>query len=141
MSTQHEEKNKKATFPSNEKFQIFKHALPSVATIGEKKTTTHPTALAFIQSIQNFLSNFLRLVNIMGCTKSSFSLGFPILYAICYHGRTWSQDQTTKRCAHLEDIGDAGRMLVHPSRWSTATEVECLVILRGIWQLERSPEI
>jgi len=36
MSTQHEEKNKKATFLSNEKFQIFKHALSSVATTGGK---------------------------------------------------------------------------------------------------------
>lgn len=51
MSTQHEEKNKKATFPSNEKFQIFKHILFSVATIeGKEKNKNQPLLFA-----QNFL--------------------------------------------------------------------------------------
>lgn len=76
-----------------------------------------------------FLSNFFRLVNIMGCMKSSLFTRFPILYTIWYHGRIWSQDQTQLNCLLILKI--LVMLSVHPSRCSAATEVEYLVVLWG----------
>lgn len=89
----------------------------------------NPSPLVFVQSIQTFSSNFFRLVNIVGCVKPRFFIRIPVLYAIWYHGRIWSQDQTQLR--GLLVLKTSVMLLVHPSTWSTATEMEYLVFLSG----------